>query len=95
MQTTHYLKREKEGKLIQLWMITELYDEIGYHKNAVKFDIDPNYKSVFSYLQYPIPHEELTEINFDEFRELCGKYNCLTKKPTPAPLAHACIPSNC
>jgi len=78
MGNTHYLKREKDGKVIQLWIITEQYDEFGYHKTSVKFDIDPKYKTAFTYIQYPVPHEELKEISFVEFQNLCKEYNCLT-----------------
>lgn len=85
MQKTHYLKREKKGQLIQLLLITQIIDEFGSHLHSVKYDVDPEYKKVFSYLRYPIPHEELTEISFAEFRELCGMHNCLATTESAVP----------
>ncbi|MBL0309007.1 MAG: hypothetical protein IPP77_04815 [Bacteroidetes bacterium] len=84
MGKTHYLKREKEGKIIQLHILTELGDEFGSVRR-IKLDVDDRYKKLFPYIGYPIPHEELNEISFDEFRELCCNLNCLAHQGMPEP----------
>jgi hypothetical protein len=97
MENIHYLKREKHEKIIQLWVVKEFYDEHGYHKRSVKFDIDPGYKTIYSYLQYNIPHEELTEISADEFKDLCCRFNCLcssSELPAPGNISNDTLVSN-
>lgn len=84
MKNTHYMKREKEGRVIQLIIVVELLDGFG-NIQYVKWDLEECYKKAFPFLRYPIPHEELTEISFDEFRELCRQHNCLTHQGMPAP----------
>ncbi|MBL0309005.1 MAG: hypothetical protein IPP77_04800 [Bacteroidetes bacterium] len=53
------------------------------NSRCVKMDVDDRYKKLFPYIGYPIPHEELTEISFDEFRELCCNLNCLAHQAMP------------
>jgi hypothetical protein len=85
MQTTHYLKREKQGRLVQLFIITETVTAKGTLVTGSKIDVIPGYRKVIPYLRYTIPHEELTEIDFNEFRKLCGKHKLLKRPSAPVP----------
>ena len=85
MANMHYLKREKQGKLIQLFAVCRSDDEFGFITRTTKYAIDEQYKKEISYLAYPLPHEELTEISFEEFKELSRKHNLLTAGNIPNP----------
>ena len=83
MANTHYLKREKDGRLIQLLVVIRSQVEFGFLTRTIKYAIDTRFNKEISYLLYHLPHEELTEISFDEFSELCCKHNALTTENIP------------
>jgi hypothetical protein len=85
MANTFYMKREKEGKLIQLLVVKETYGDFGLMTEKVKYDIDPSYKTKFHFMKYPIPQEELFEIGEEEFRQLVLLHLSGAPKLTPPP----------
>jgi len=85
MQKTHYLKRIKHGKIIQLYVVLEDKTKTGPRTRVAKVDVDRAYKNVIPYLRFTVPHDELCEIDLEEFRDICREHNCLSQKPMPAP----------
>jgi hypothetical protein len=86
MANTFYMRREKEGKLIQLLIVKERHGEFGLMMDTVKYDVDPTYKIKFHFMGYPIPQEELFEVSKEEFAQLFNSHLCSAPKLPPPPI---------
>ena len=84
MYKTIYLKREKNGVVIQLFKIVEK-DILDVTPKITRYDIDDNFRHKFYFLDFTVPQDELHKIDEEEFFALFSKHLCHTPEETPVP----------